>query len=121
MLIEKFEEAVEAFSECIAIKMEAETFTYRKLNQYANQVAAQITASFGLSNKGKQAALLFEHGADMIIGLIAALKANMVYVPLDRTYPENRYSMSFHLKFYPVLSYFTFIAQHSLSIKGKNL
>jgi len=33
---------------------------------------------------------LFEHGADMIIGLIAALKANMVYVPLDRTYSGNR-------------------------------
>ncbi|UCH95958.1 MAG: amino acid adenylation domain-containing protein, partial [Candidatus Aminicenantes bacterium] len=90
MLIKKFEEKVEAFSERIAIKMEVETFTYRQLNQYANQVAAQITASDGLSNKGKQAALLFEHGADMIIGLIAALKANMVYVPLDRTYPENR-------------------------------
>jgi len=90
MLIEKFEEAVKAFSERIAIKMEAETFTYRQLNQYANQVAAQIIATTGLSNKGKQAALLFEHGVDMIIGLIAALKASMVYVPLDRTYPENR-------------------------------
>jgi tyrocidine synthetase-3 len=90
MLIEKFEEAVEAFPERIAIKMEAETFTYKQLYQYANQVAARIIASTGLSNKGKQAALLFEHGADMIIALIAALKANMVYVPLDRTYPENR-------------------------------
>ncbi len=90
MLIEKFEAAVEAFSDRIAIKMEAETLTYRQLNQYANQVAARIIASTGLNNKGKQAALLFEHGADMIIALIAVLKANMVYVPLDRTYPENR-------------------------------
>ena len=91
MVIKKFEEQVKKFKHKAAVKVDTEVLTYSQLNQYANRLAAVITAA-GEENNQKQAvvALLFEPGADMIIGFIAALKANMIYLPLDRTYPENR-------------------------------
>ena len=38
----------------------------------------------------QQAALLFEHGVDMIAAVIGALKACKTYVPLDISYPVKR-------------------------------
>jgi amino acid adenylation domain-containing protein len=95
MIIKNFEEAVATFHSNIAIKMETGSFTYGQLNRLANRLAAHIirvTASCesGQGKKQLTAALLFEHGADMITSLIGALKAGMVYLPLDRTYPEAR-------------------------------
>jgi len=40
--------------------------------------------------ENQKVALLFEHGTDMIVGTIAALKACKTYVPFDPSYPEQR-------------------------------
>jgi non-ribosomal peptide synthetase component F len=41
-------------------------------------------------NPYRKVSLLFEHGPDMIIGVIGALKAGKTYVPLDIAYPLKR-------------------------------
>ncbi|MCP4156879.1 MAG: amino acid adenylation domain-containing protein, partial [bacterium] len=91
MLIKKFEEQVEQFKNNTAVKVGTKTLTFEQLNCEANRVAAEIAAQTA-GRGSSQAALLFEHGADMITGMVAALKADMLYIPLDRRYPENRLS-----------------------------
>ena len=93
MIIKKFLEQVNAFPGNIAIKTGTHSITYRDLNIAANQVGQGIAAAFKKQeNTGNPPAvsLLFEHGPDMITGVIAALKSGYIYVPLDVTYPENR-------------------------------
>jgi amino acid adenylation domain-containing protein len=93
MIIEIFEKQVKKFAGKTAIETDDRTLTYRQLDNGANRVTHQLV-KHGPGNRGpsqhQAAALLFEHGADMIIGLLAALKAGLIYVPLDVTYPENR-------------------------------
>jgi amino acid adenylation domain-containing protein len=95
MIIEKFQQQVEAFPDKIAIKAGNRTINYSELNTYANQVAHAITA--GDRDRDKTGnntyagvSLLFEHGADMIIGVMSVLKAGKIYVPLDVAYPSKR-------------------------------
>jgi non-ribosomal peptide synthetase component F len=93
MIIKKFEEQVERFSKKLAVKAGNQSLTYAELNCCANGVAHEILrgdkAVAGNINSSI-VSLLFEHGVDMIVGIIGALKANKTYVPLDVTYPRNR-------------------------------
>ncbi|MCU0285504.1 MAG: condensation domain-containing protein, partial [Acidobacteria bacterium] len=95
MIIKKFEEIVQRFPTRAAIKAKNKALTYAELNFNANRVAHAITgkdkeAGLGNNNKTQQAALLFDCGIDMIVGLLGALKANKTYVPLDSTHPGKR-------------------------------
>ncbi|MCK4257390.1 MAG: amino acid adenylation domain-containing protein, partial [Halanaerobiales bacterium] len=85
-IVDRFEDRVKKYSERIAVKTKNYELTYEGLNMQANQVAAQILK---VTNKG-QVALLFEHDAPMIVGMIGVLKSGNIYVPLDPTYPEER-------------------------------
>ncbi|MCP5052761.1 MAG: amino acid adenylation domain-containing protein, partial [bacterium] len=95
MIIEKFIEQVEAFPTKIAVKTGNRTITYSELSAYANQVAHAITKGdrdreeTG-GSRYQAVSLFFEHGADMIIGVLGALMAGKTYVPLDITYPSKR-------------------------------
>ena len=94
MIIKIFEEQVEKFPGRNAVITDKIWLTYRELNRYSNRLAHTVTGIDQESGKkavnGQNTALLFEHSADMIIGMLGALKAGKVYVPLDVTYPENR-------------------------------
>jgi len=93
MIIKKFEEQVERFSGKPAVITENRQLTFCELNQYANRVAHKILEydrTPGKTSEPEAAALLFEHSAAMIIGVIGALKAGKIYVPLDINYPEKR-------------------------------
>jgi len=91
MIIKKFQEQAAAAPDNIAVKMDNRTITYRELNNYGNRMANVIMThdSSGDSNN-QRVSLLFEHGVDMIIGVIGVLKAGKTYVPMDITYPEKR-------------------------------
>jgi amino acid adenylation domain-containing protein len=92
MIVEKFEEQVKRFSQNTALHCGEIVWTYEALNQRVNRLAHLIGRMMGPppAETAGQAALLFDHGAAMIVALLAVLKANMAYVPLDATYPENR-------------------------------
>jgi tyrocidine synthetase-3 len=98
MIIEKFEKQVEGFPGKLAVKAGEQALTYAELNRRANQVAHEILAinkaaavNMNTSNTFI-VALLFEHGADVIVGIIGTLKANKTYVILDVNYPDKRLS-----------------------------
>ncbi len=91
MIIKLFEEQVEQYREKLAVVTDEARLTYGELNGYANRVARKV-AETNRDNGGTDAVigLLFEHSADMVVGVISALKAEKAYLPLDVNYPENR-------------------------------
>ncbi|MBT9250225.1 non-ribosomal peptide synthetase/type I polyketide synthase [Bacillus halotolerans] len=65
-----------------------ERYTYRQLNERANQLART------LRTKGVQAdqfvAIISPHCIELIVGILAVLKSGGAYVPIDPQYPEDR-------------------------------
>jgi amino acid adenylation domain-containing protein len=88
-LVGRFETQAERNCRQIAVKTEQIAITYQKLNWDANTVAAAILAK-DREQFGAAVALLFEHGAAMITGIMGVLKAGKIFVPLDPGYPYQR-------------------------------
>ena len=85
---QRFEHQVRAYGDRVAIKSERETFTFAALNRTANRLAREI-----LSRREESAepiALLFDHGAPVLVAIMAVLKAGKFYVVLDAGYPSDR-------------------------------
>ncbi|RPK06396.1 Malonyl CoA-acyl carrier protein transacylase [Bacillus subtilis] len=65
-----------------------ERYTYRQLNERANQLART------LRTKGVQAdqfvAIISPHCIELIVGILSVLKSGGAYVPIDPQYPEDR-------------------------------
>nr|UXB94706.1 non ribosomal peptide synthetase [Pseudomonas syringae] len=83
-----FEAQVERTPEAIAVVHGEQRLTYRELNEQANRLA------HALRKKGVQpdsrVGICVERGAEMVVGLLAILKAGGGYVPLDPAYPVER-------------------------------
>ncbi len=84
----RFEQQVENYPANIAVKTRKEEWTYLELNKKANRAASRILVSCGGGEE--RIGLLFEHDAQMIAGILAALKGGKVYVPLDPSLPTKR-------------------------------
>jgi amino acid adenylation domain-containing protein len=85
---ERFEEIVHLYPGNIALKAPEVAWTYAETNGFANSVAEEI-----LSTSGKglaRVALLLPNTAEMIVAILASLKAHKAYVPLDRNFPRER-------------------------------
>lgn len=83
-----FEEQSEKVPEKIAITYGTQQLSYRELNARANQLAHHIKGLGVGSNV--PVAVAMDRSLDMVITLLAILKAGGVYVPLDLDYPEER-------------------------------
>jgi amino acid adenylation domain-containing protein/non-ribosomal peptide synthase protein (TIGR01720 family) len=83
-----FEEQVEKTPDAIAIIFEEKKLTYHQLNQKANQLAHYLK-SLGVK-PDELIGICLERSIEMIVGLLAILKAGCAYVPLDPTYPTER-------------------------------
>jgi amino acid adenylation domain-containing protein len=85
---QRFEQQVRAGGDRLAIKWERGSYDYRALNATANRLARAI-----LSRRGSAAepvVLLFEHGGEALVAIMAVLKAGKFYVMLDPGYPPQR-------------------------------
>jgi len=91
---ELFEKQAENTPSAIALISENAELTYRELNERANQLAHHLQ-KIGVG-PDKLVGMCIERSPEMIIGLLAILKAGGGYVPLDPNYPEERlaYMMS---------------------------
>jgi len=88
MIIDAFEKCVELHPNNIAIKFQGENISYKRLNEVANSIGYVIKETV---NENKVVVgLYFEQGIDMIYSTIAALKANVIYVPIETDNPEGR-------------------------------
>ena len=62
--------------------------TYQELNERANRLANKM--KYAGMEPGTVIGVCLERSPDMIIGLLAILKAGGIYVPLDPDYPNDR-------------------------------
>lgn len=83
-----FEAVARRYPARIAIKDGDRTITYDQLNQAANHLAHAILDQ--RAQGAEPVALLFEHGAEAVIAMLAALKAGKFLIPLDPTTPAAR-------------------------------
>ena len=85
-----FEAQVKRTPEAVAVICDDQQITYAELNRRANQLAGHLRDA-GLNRNGL-VGICVERSLEMIVGLLAILKAGGVYVPLDPSYPQERLS-----------------------------
>lgn len=83
-----FEQYAEALPEQPAVSADGRTLTYRELNERANKVAHLLRKNN--VGRGEPVALLFRRSPEMVIAILAVLKAGGAYLPIDPEYPEAR-------------------------------
>ncbi|MVM36995.1 amino acid adenylation domain-containing protein [Spirosoma sp. HMF3257] len=68
-----------------------QTLTYRELNERANQIAHAILQNgLGATQQKAVVGVLLDRTPDLVITLLAVLKAGAAYVPIDPEYPHDR-------------------------------
>jgi amino acid adenylation domain-containing protein len=87
-LHELFEQQVERSPESLALVSGEERLTYRELNERANQLAAHLR-TLGVGPE-VIVSILMERSLEMVVSLLAVLKAGGAYLPLDVSYPAER-------------------------------
>src|SRR6185436_8811056 len=85
-----FEEQAARTPEATAVVFGSDSLTYRELNERANQLAHQL----GAMGVGPESVvgLLLERSFEMVVSILAVLKAGGAYLPLDPSYPSQRLS-----------------------------
>ena len=71
-----------------AVNNSTESINYQTLNARANQLARVLMAK-GV-NRGDCVAMLCHRGPDMLVSILAILKAGAAYVPLEPSFPAQR-------------------------------
>lgn len=84
----RFEKQAAQTPDAIALTFEGAHWTYRELNQRANQVA-HLLRSAGVKS-GDFVGLCVERSLETVLGILGILKAGGAYVPLDPAYPKAR-------------------------------
>ncbi|WP_431193990.1 amino acid adenylation domain-containing protein [Acaryochloris thomasi] len=83
-----FEHQVEQTPESIALEFKSQTLTYAELNAQANQLARYLLVK-GIAPEDR-VGLLLNRSPEMVVALLAVLKAGGTYLPLDPAYPIER-------------------------------
>jgi hypothetical protein len=83
-----FEQQVLKTPEAVAVVFEDRALSYAELNRRANQLAYYLR-ELGVEPDAR-VAICVERGFEMIVALLAVLKAGAAYVPLDPAYPAER-------------------------------
>ena len=90
-----FQEQVEKAPDSTALVFEGQQLTYRTLNEKSNQLARHIRAQYQQRTKQELGAdtlipLCLDRSLEMVIAILAVLKAGAAYVPIDPSYPQQR-------------------------------
>lgn len=83
-----FEYQVNETPDCVAVSFEDNSLTYCQLNQKANKLANWLIR-LGLG-PGDNIGVCIDRSIEMVIGIVAVLKAGCAYVPIDPSYPATR-------------------------------
>jgi amino acid adenylation domain-containing protein len=87
-LHELIEAQVARTPEAIAVVYEQEQLSYRELNERANQLAHYLQRE-GVGAE-TLVGILMERSVELVVAMLAVLKAGAAYVPLDPAYPRER-------------------------------
>ncbi|WP_244425465.1 amino acid adenylation domain-containing protein [Bradyrhizobium sp. STM 3843] len=88
-----FERQVDRAPNRTAVQINEDKVTYGELDRYANQLARRIRKTCDLSGS-RLVALCFERSIEMIVAMLAVVKAGAGYVPIDPAYPAERIRMT---------------------------
>jgi amino acid adenylation domain-containing protein len=83
-----FEHQAELYPDRIGLQFRAQSFSYRQLNEGANQLA-RLLISRGVHAE-TLVGICLKRTPRMILSMLAVLKAGGAYVPLDPAYPAQR-------------------------------
>lgn len=83
-----FEEQVEKTPDNIAVVFENQKLTYRELNEKANSLACYLREN-GIE-RNNIVGIMVKRSLEMIISILAVLKAGACYIPIDPEYPQDR-------------------------------
>jgi amino acid adenylation domain-containing protein len=87
-IAELFQEQAARTPDAPAIAGDGEALSYRELNARANRLARHLRAlGVGVETR---VGLCLERGAELIVAMLATLKAGGAFVPLDPSYPAER-------------------------------
>lgn len=100
--------------ESCAVVFEGERVSYDSLNKKANQLARYLK-TVGVDSSSF-VAICLERSIDMVVSLLAVLKAGAAYIPLDPAYPKERTAYMLRHSNARVL-----LTQESLLIQKKQL
>ncbi|HEV2680044.1 MAG TPA: condensation domain-containing protein, partial [Rhodanobacter sp.] len=87
-----FEAQVARSPAAIAAIFEDQRLDFEQLNQRANRLAHLLIAEG--AGPGMVVAIALPHSLDLIVALLAVLKAGAAYLPLDLEYPAERLAMT---------------------------
>ncbi len=87
-LHELIEQQVERTPEAVAVVDHGQQLSYGELNRRANQLAGYLQEQ-GVGVEDRVGVLL-ERSCELLVALLAIMKAGAAYVPLDAAYPEER-------------------------------
>ena len=83
-----FAAQVEQTPDALALVYEGQGLTYAELNRRANQLARHLRR-LGLGSE-QLAGVCMQRSPQMVVALLAIMKAGAAYVPLDPAYPDER-------------------------------
>jgi amino acid adenylation domain-containing protein/non-ribosomal peptide synthase protein (TIGR01720 family) len=72
----------------LALVSESATLTYAQLNRQADELAAELAAR-GVGPEDR-VAIMMPRSAELVVAMLAVLRAGAAYVPVDPEYPEQR-------------------------------
>ncbi|MBB5627516.1 amino acid adenylation domain-containing protein [Sphaerisporangium krabiense] len=82
------EDGADRWPDAVAVVFEGEEVTFAELDRRANQVAHRLRR-MGVG-PGSPVGICLERSVEMVVGLLAVLKAGGAYLPIDPTYPPQR-------------------------------
>jgi amino acid adenylation domain-containing protein len=85
---EIFEKHADNFPDKIAVSSKGESYTYKQLNERANQLARTLRRSGVKANT--PVGLFADKSLEMIVAILAIIKAGGCYTPIDTEYPQQR-------------------------------
>ncbi|MGG1652503.1 amino acid adenylation domain-containing protein [Paenibacillus sp. NRS-1780] len=83
-----FQKQVVKTPDAVALSYNQQTLTYRKLDETSNQLARYLIQK-GIASE-TIVAISVERSLEMVIGILAIIKAGATYVPIDPHYPVER-------------------------------
>ena len=87
-LVELFEAQVSVSPEAIALRVDGEQWSYDRLNASSDQLARYLLSQ-GFTAEGV-VALCMQRSSELIVSIVAVLKAGGCYMPVDPDYPSER-------------------------------
>ena len=86
-----FEQQVKRTPDLTAVIYEGKSLSYEELDKQSTQLASYLCEQGVVS--GSLVALYMHRAPDMVVALLAILKAGAAYIPLDTEYPKERLSL----------------------------